>query len=111
MQSNTGGGCAGIPCFFGCTSVGNGGYSCGCPQGYHIVGEYCFKCLIKFCIKIPNVSISVGQGHCLSTIDGGYSTDDIGNVPIFPIDDDLQNRRNGQKIISTEGCFSCKVIK
>ncbi|KAJ8945200.1 hypothetical protein NQ318_013650 [Aromia moschata] len=80
-------GCAGAPCAFGCTSIGSS-YSCGCPQGYQ----------------------RIGQGHCLSTITPAYSgyTQDIGDVPTYPIDDRYASASN-DKLITTEGCFSCKV--
>lgn len=78
-------GCAGAPCAFGCSSVGAGGFACGCPQGYH----------------------RIGQGHCISTIspNGGYGQD-IGNVPTYNIDG---TRSSDDKLITTEGCFSCRV--
>lgn len=81
-------GCINAPCTFGCTSVGSAGYSCGCPQGYQ----------------------RIGQGHCLSTVTPatavGYE-DDIGDVPTYPISG--YRAATGEKIITTEGCFSCKV--
>lgn len=80
-------GCTAAPCAFGCTSVGSAGYSCGCPQGYQ----------------------RIGQGHCLSTITPasiGYE-EDIGNVPTYPIG---KSFRSNDKVITTEGCFSCKVF-
>lgn len=75
------------PCAFGCTSLGASGFSCGCPQGYQ----------------------RIGQGHCLSTISpsGGYGQD-IGNVPTYQITDHVKS--SDDKLISTEGCFSCKVF-
>lgn len=42
ISSQASAGCSGSPCFFGCTAVGNSGFQCGCPQGYHVVGMYCF---------------------------------------------------------------------
>lgn len=68
---------------------------------------------MKVKLKVFNIFILyvLGQGHCLATIDGGYGGDDIGNAPIYPIQDEYSNRRGDQKIISTEGCFSCKVCK
>lgn len=83
-------GCSGAPCSFGCTSVGSAGYSCGCPQGYQ----------------------RIGQGHCLSTVTPasvGYG-DDIGNVPTYPINNNLKSVSD-DKLITTEGCFSCRVRK
>lgn len=83
-------GCASAPCAFGCTSLGGSGYTCGCPQGYQ----------------------RIGQGHCLSTITPAYTgyAPDIGDVPTFPIDDRYGSASN-DKLITTEGCFSCKVIR
>ncbi|XP_018574078.1 fibrillin-2-like [Anoplophora glabripennis] len=81
-------GCASSPCAFGCTSMGSSGYTCGCPQGYQ----------------------RIGQGHCLSTVTPAYTgyAPDIGDVPTFPIDDRYGSASN-DKLITTEGCFSCKV--
>lgn len=73
---------------FGCT-MGANGFICGCPQGYQ----------------------RVGQGHCMSTITplGGPAIgQDIGNVPVFPIEGE-QGSKLDDKVLSTEGCFSCKV--
>ncbi|XP_066993764.2 fibrillin-2 [Anabrus simplex] len=81
-------GCSGSPCAFGCTTVG-GSFICGCPAGYQ----------------------RIGQGHCLSTINPvshGYNGEDIGNVPTYPIEPDPYQIPQ-DKLISTEGCFSCKV--
>lgn len=79
--------CMGAPCAFGCNSVGSSGFSCGCPSGYQ----------------------HIGQGHCISTIgpgSGGYGPD-IGNVPVYPLTEG--QRPINDKLITTEGCFSCKV--
>ncbi|KAB0800679.1 hypothetical protein PPYR_06418 [Photinus pyralis] len=78
-------GCVGAPCAFGCTSYG-GMYSCDCPQGYQ----------------------RIGQGHCLSTISPSSSNyaPDFGNVPTYAIGGD---RTSDDKIITGEGCFSCKI--
>ncbi|XP_017775669.1 PREDICTED: fibrillin-2-like [Nicrophorus vespilloides] len=73
--------CMGAPCAFGCTALGPQSFSCGCPQGYQ----------------------RIGQGHCLATITP-YGQD-IGNVPTYPIGDPVAD----DKLISTEGCFSCKI--
>lgn len=81
-------GCAGSPCSFGCTTSG-ASYTCGCPQGYQ----------------------RIGQGHCLSTITpaySSYSSQDIGDVPVYPIDERFNTATN-DKLITTEGCFSCRV--
>lgn len=84
-------GCVGSPCAFGCTPSGSNGFLCGCPSGYQ----------------------RIGQGHCLSTINPmgqGYHGEDIGNVPTFVISPDPYHIPPADdKIISTEGCFSCKV--
>lgn len=79
------------PCAFGCTPNGPNGFLCGCPTGYQ----------------------RIGQGHCLSTINpmaqGNYG-EEIGNVPTFSINSDSYHvPPSDDKIISTEGCFSCKV--
>lgn len=75
------GSCVGSPCQFGCSPHGQDGFVCGCPHGYH----------------------RIGQGHCLNTITppayGGYD-----------IEDPLSSSENSDRFISTEGCFSCKVI-
>lgn len=72
---------------FGCTSTGMNSFICGCPQGYQ----------------------RVGQGHCVSTISplaGPGIGQDVGHVPIFPIEPD---QKLDSKIFSGEGCFTCKV--
>ncbi|XP_072384771.1 fibrillin-1-like [Diabrotica undecimpunctata] len=78
--------CSGAPCAFGCNSRGPG-YTCGCPHGYQ----------------------RIGQGHCLSTITPVYSGygQDIGDVPVYPIEDEYSGSKD--KLITTEGCFSCKI--
>ncbi len=81
-------GCSGAPCAFGCTSSGSAGFACGCPQGYQ----------------------RIGQGHCLSTITPatvGYGQD-LGDVPTYTINEGYGSASN-DKLITTEGCFSCKV--
>ncbi|XP_037874370.1 fibrillin-1 isoform X2 [Bombyx mori] len=79
-----GGGCATANCLFGCRSLGSS-FECGCPGGYALVA-----------------------GHCLAGADGSLSPDDIGDAPVFPLHD--QYKLGGQQdLISTEGCFSCKV--
>ncbi|KAK3920598.1 Fibrillin-1 [Frankliniella fusca] len=79
--------CIGSPCSFGCSPVGSGGFACGCPIGYQ----------------------SIGQGHCLSTISPlGSHIPDLG-VPTYPIDPQSDPYQvPHEKLISTEGCFSCK---
>ena len=79
------GGCATASCLYGCNSFGES-YQCGCPAGYQLVGA----------------------GHCLTALDGALPPDDIGDAPVFPVRD--QYKIGGDKdLISTEGCFSCKV--
>lgn len=73
------GGCAAASCLFGCAGGAGGGYECGCPTGYRLVGA----------------------GHCLSGSD-----DDIGGAPVFPVGEQF---RREDELLSTEGCFSCKV--
>lgn len=56
------------------------------------------------------------QGHCLSTvtpmINENRNDEEISNVPTYAIDRENYrlNIPSNEKIISTEGCFSCKVI-
>ncbi|CAH2087726.1 unnamed protein product [Euphydryas editha] len=79
------GGCATASCLFGCTALGSS-YECGCPAGYALVGA----------------------GHCLSALDGALPPGDIGDAPVFPVRD--QYKIGGKNdLISTEGCFSCKI--
>ncbi|XP_061719868.1 fibrillin-2-like isoform X1 [Cydia pomonella] len=79
------GGCATASCLFGCSAFGDS-YQCGCPTGYQLVGA----------------------GHCLTALDGALPPDDIGDAPVFPVQD--QYRIGGKnELISTEGCFSCKM--
>lgn len=39
QQGGVGRGCYGSPCAFGCTPLGQGGFSCGCPSGYQRIGQ------------------------------------------------------------------------
>lgn len=85
-------GCQGSPCAFGCTPNGQSGYICGCPDGYQ----------------------RIGQGHCLSTISPPIGNDiqdnSIRGLPIYPIPDaDSSYTIPSEKVISTEGCYSCKI--
>ncbi|KAL4717067.1 hypothetical protein ACJJTC_016954, partial [Scirpophaga incertulas] len=64
-----------------------GGWSCGCPAGYRLVGA----------------------GHCLSALDAALPAGDIGDAPVFPLTDQYRVGGAGADLISTEGCFSCKV--
>uniref|UniRef100_A0A8D8VCE1 Fibrillin-1 n=1 Tax=Cacopsylla melanoneura TaxID=428564 RepID=A0A8D8VCE1_9HEMI len=85
--------CLSSPCSFGCTPLGISGFSCACPSGY----------------------TRIGQGHCLATISTGvypgfrnYEIPNLGAIPSYPIVDGGGEYYN-DKIISTEGCFSCKI--
>ncbi|XP_073977329.1 fibrillin-2-like isoform X3 [Rhodnius prolixus] len=77
--------CIGSLCSFGCLPSSHGGYTCGCPSGYQ----------------------KLGQGHCLSTINPlGYDSMDTTIFRHFQAAETY--RIPSGKIISTEGCFSCK---
>ncbi|RZF38565.1 hypothetical protein LSTR_LSTR012784 [Laodelphax striatellus] len=94
--------CVGSPCSFGCSPLGSagsggGGFACGCPSGYQ----------------------RIGQGHCLATINpmagssSSYARPDLG-IPTYPIAGSTNAETDPyvpshDRIISTEGCFSCKV--
>ncbi|KAF6210291.1 hypothetical protein GE061_013395 [Apolygus lucorum] len=89
--------CIGSPCSFGCSPGDSGtsvGFTCGCPPGFQ----------------------HVGQGHCFSTVNsrspvGQSSFPTLGyHINGFPLDATQQDpyRVSADKIISTEGCFSCK---
>ncbi|XP_050520393.1 fibrillin-2-like isoform X2 [Daktulosphaira vitifoliae] len=85
-------GCYGSPCAYGCTPMGQNAFLCGCPAGYQ----------------------RIGQGHCLSTANPHTSNSfvgppDLGEIPTFPIEPELIHKSSGGKVISTEGCFSCKI--
>ncbi|XP_065222296.1 fibrillin-2-like [Planococcus citri] len=84
VQSTSG--CLSSQCSFGCTPLGMTEFLCRCPSGYQ----------------------RIGQGHCLSTINppvGSNIIPDLGdNIPTYPI-----NPAVNDKIISTEGCFSCRL--
>ncbi|KAI5643950.1 calcium-binding EGF domain-containing protein [Phthorimaea operculella] len=81
--------------------------------------EGCFSC--KVCVNAWSCSMRrqlavrlshgynlVGAGHCLSAVDAGLPPGDIGDAPVFPVRD--QYKLGGEnELISTEGCFSCKV--
>nr|CAD7423795.1 unnamed protein product [Timema monikensis] len=94
--------CAQSPC--GTSSCINtyGSFRCGCPEGYQ------YDSAMLVCV----------QGHCLSTINplaNGFGStgggEDIGNVPTYPIDTPDHYQVPEDKLISTEGCFTCKVHK
>lgn len=84
-----GGACSGAPCSFGCFAGGPLGYTCGCPSGYQ----------------------RIGQGHCLSSISPASTSYDntLNGYPIHPIHDPGTYNIPDDKIISTEGCYSCKL--
>ncbi|XP_037081149.1 fibrillin-2-like [Pollicipes pollicipes] len=79
--------CVSSSCSFGCQpSGGAGGVSCGCPQGYQ----------------------SFGQGHCISTISpagGGWSSQQTS----YSSYQQFNTQTDTSNVISTEGCFSCKI--
>ncbi|VVC98752.1 unnamed protein product [Leptidea sinapis] len=79
------GGCATASCLFGCTPFGDS-YQCGCPAGYQLVGA----------------------GHCLTALDPSLPAGDIGDAPVFPVKDQYKIGGDNE-LISTEGCFSCKM--
>ena len=128
-------GCVGSPCAFGCTPNGVNGFICGCPTGYQRIGQvrdrnsflFCFKTqIVRKSILISKVLhfklhcsnfkflVSTIQGHCLSTINPlsqGQYGEDISNAPTFVINPDPYHIPPADdKTISTEGCFSCKVV-
>ena len=75
------GGCSNSPCSFGCSPLGRQAFSCDCPQGYH----------------------SVGDGHCVSTVNpSGFSS--LSSTWDYEEEDEEE-----EEIISTEGCFSCQM--
>nr|XP_024214767.1 fibrillin-2 [Halyomorpha halys] len=77
--------CIGSPCSFGCTPKTNGdGFTCGCPNGYQ----------------------QIGQGHCLATINP-VSNFGVSSIPSLITQQGLYHIPS-DKVISTEGCFSCK---
>ncbi|XP_014244418.1 fibrillin-2-like [Cimex lectularius] len=75
--------CADAQCAFGCFPGHQGGYSCGCPTGFQ----------------------QVGQGHCMQTINSGPNFSPQGFQKHYSQD---PYRVSPDKVISTEGCFSCK---
>lgn len=38
-SGGVGRGCFSSPCAFGCTSIGQSGFSCECPMGYQRIGQ------------------------------------------------------------------------
>ena len=88
--------CLGSPCLFGCVQDGANGPICSCPNGYR----------------------TVGQGHCLSTINqisgaypqNGFNVYNSGQQPPLYVPEDYSSTNaKGKKYLSTEGCFSCRV--
>ena len=74
------GGCSNSPCSFGCHSLSSRSYSCDCPPGYK----------------------SVGDGHCVSTVNpSGFNS--------LHGDYDYDIEEDEEEFISTEGCFSCQM--
>lgn len=109
-------GCIGSPCAFGCTPNGANGFICGCPTGYQRIGQVRHRCYTEIlrCYFYLFLSFSNDQGHCLSTINPlsqGHFGEDISSAPTFVINPDPYHIPPADdKTISTEGCFSCKVI-
>ncbi|XP_026687810.1 fibrillin-1-like, partial [Diaphorina citri] len=71
-------------------------------------------------VKCPSGYQRIGQGHCLATISSGlypgfrsYERPNLGGIPTYPIVEGggeyASQSLNSDKIISTEGCFSCKI--
>ncbi|KAG0426053.1 hypothetical protein HPB47_026819, partial [Ixodes persulcatus] len=92
MTSCVGGsGCSNSPCLFECMPTGSGGFLCSCPEGYQ----------------------RIGQGHCLSTHPEsstlGPGKGVPGGVGIPAYDVDNAGPQDPDKVISTEGCYSCKL--
>ncbi|KAK6631430.1 hypothetical protein RUM44_005957 [Polyplax serrata] len=87
--------CLGSPCVFGCIQDGSNGPLCSCPNGYR----------------------TIGQGHCLSTINpmngfphNGLQGYGVGQQPLY-ITGQLTDSsgKSDKKYLSTEGCFTCRV--
>ena len=78
----SGGGCSGAPCAFGCSPGGGPlGYRCSCPRGYQ----------------------SIGDGHCVATVNPS-------SFHALARDWDLEDYEEGKDdFISAEGCFSCQM--
>ncbi|KFM70042.1 Fibrillin-2, partial [Stegodyphus mimosarum] len=98
LEAGGGGGCQNAPCSFGCSPTGPQGYSCSCPDGYQ----------------------RIGQGHCLSTISPnayshipgqGLGSLDNSLLPLggLHVPSESSYTIPGEKVISTEGCYSCKL--
>ncbi|XP_065299649.1 fibrillin-2-like isoform X2 [Dermacentor albipictus] len=94
MTTCTGGeGCENSPCLYECTPTGSSGFLCGCPEGFQ----------------------RIGQGHCLSARDSrGQSVPNalgsLGSaIPVYPLIDPEGAASDDDKIISTEGCYSCNL--
>ncbi|XP_077556924.1 fibrillin-1-like isoform X1 [Haemaphysalis longicornis] len=92
MTSCIGGeGCENSPCLYDCTPTGTSGFICGCPEGFQ----------------------RIGQGHCMSARDsrGQSLPDALGNlgvdIPVYSLAEPESS--DDDKIISTEGCYSCQL--
>ena len=88
--------CMGSPCIFGCINTGSERPICGCPNGYR----------------------TIGQGHCLSTINQMnvgplQKIEDIETkIPFTRLPKEqspIFNEPPYEKFLSTEGCFTCRV--
>uniref|UniRef100_A0A131YT62 Nidogen n=1 Tax=Rhipicephalus appendiculatus TaxID=34631 RepID=A0A131YT62_RHIAP len=86
-------GCENSPCLYECTPTGSSGFLCGCPEGFQ----------------------RIGQGHCLSARDSrGQSVPNAlgglgSSIPVYPLVDAEGEASSDDKIISTEGCYSCNL--
>jgi len=97
-------GCSNSPCAYGCSPIGNTGFSCGCPNGYQRIAQ-----VTRHVAHTPRFTDCFHlheKGHCISTItpvSSGGESYEYGPNGLDPYN------QSKDKIISTEGCFSCKV--
>jgi len=82
--------CMGTPCSYGCSPSTPGSYMCKCPSDFErIAPGHCVKAIA------PMMSVNVYGGEG-------------GSHPLFfPLDPNMYHIPS-DRIISTEGCFSCK---
>ncbi|XP_076373655.1 fibrillin-1-like isoform X1 [Tachypleus tridentatus] len=129
-------GCQSSQCVFGCSP---GGASCGCPEGYQLVGQYhCLQTSQAFGSSNGDINSyiptgsggdsylqagsygtsgssgsyiqSAGYGSSGSYLPpGGYVDNNLGHIPFQPIPDLDSYTIPSEKVISTEGCYSCKI--
>ncbi|GIY40670.1 fibrillin-2 [Caerostris extrusa] len=90
-------GCQNAPCSFGCSPTGPLGYSCGCPDGYQRLGQgHCMSAIPSIPFGLPK-QYGDGLDNNLSLLGNLHVPSETGyNTP-------------GEKVISTEGCYSCKL--